>query len=59
MQTVLQFFVQVLMALFGAIGTAIATIGIGGLLFGSGVAGGSWGWRAWRRRRRERRKPPQ
>lgn len=50
MQTILQFFVQILMALLGAIGTAIATIGLTGLLFGSGAIGGGWGWRAWRRR---------
>lgn len=55
MQSVLQFFVQILMALFGAIGTAIATIGLTGLLFGGGVAGTGWGWRSWRRRQAARR----
>lgn len=55
MQSVLQFFVQFVMALFGAIGTAIASIGLTGLLFGGSVAGGGWGWRKWRRRRALRR----
>ncbi|RJY09323.1 hypothetical protein [Aurantiacibacter aquimixticola] len=50
MQTVLQFFVQILMALFGAIGTALATFGVVGVLCGGGVLGGGWCWRAWKRR---------
>lgn len=54
MQTILQFFVQILMALFGALGTALATFGVAGLLFGGGVLGGGWGLRAWRRRIRKR-----
>lgn len=57
MQTILQFFVQILMALMGAIGTAIATVGLTGLIFGGGVVGGGYGWRAWRRRM-GMRKPP-
>ncbi|WP_047092387.1 hypothetical protein [Aurantiacibacter marinus] len=57
MQTILQFFVQILMALFGAIGSALAAFGLAGLLCGSGVLGGSWCWRAWRRRRALRRPP--
>lgn len=56
MQTILQFFVQILMALFSAIGTALATFGVAGLLFGGGALGSGWGFRSWRRRRRLRKR---
>ncbi|WP_340588533.1 hypothetical protein [Erythrobacter alti] len=45
------------MALFGAIGTALAMFGLAGLLCGGGLLGGNWCWRYWRGKRASR-KPP-
>ncbi|QZH75718.1 MAG: hypothetical protein JY451_03750 [Erythrobacter sp.] len=44
---------QILMALFGAIGSALATFGTAGLFMGGGALGGGWFWRRWRRRGRK------
>jgi hypothetical protein len=51
MRSVVDFLVQFVLALTGAIGTATLIVGGVALACGGGVLGGSWCLRAWRRRR--------
>ncbi|APE27176.1 hypothetical protein [Aurantiacibacter gangjinensis] len=52
MQTVLEFLVQFLLALAGAIGVAIAWVGGMALLCGAGIGGCGFWWTLRRRKRR-------
>ena len=58
MKDAVDIFLQIVLAIFGAVFFGSVTVALGAFVLGCAVFGTCWTWFGWRRRRAGRAKPP-